>query len=124
MNEKEKSNLKTILMIVVVLIFIVSVILTVIMYQKPKGQRIFIIQQNQIIAEMYPESEQDREIRIDFPDGGYNLIRIQNHEICIAEADCPDQTCVRTGVLKSEMFPIVCLPHQLIIRYAEEGETL
>lgn len=124
MNEEKKSNLKTTLIIIVVLIFIVSVILTVIMYQKPKGQRVFIIQKNQVIAELYPESEQDREIRIDFPDGGYNLIRIQNHEICIAEADCPDQTCVHTGVLKSETFPIVCLPHQLIIRYAEEGETL
>ena len=125
MNEEKKPNQKAvrILIIIVILIFIISVILTAVSYQKPKGQRVFVIQENQVIYELYPESELDRTIRIDFPDGGYNIIQIQNHEICISEADCPDLTCVHTGVLKSETLPIVCLPHKLIIRFAEEGET-
>jgi len=124
-NDEKKPNEKAIRILIslIAVIFIISVILTVISYQKPTGQRVFVIQDNQVIYELYPESEKDREIRIDFPDGGYNIIQIQNHEIRISEADCPDLTCVKTGVLRSETLPIVCLPHRLIIRYAEEGET-
>lgn len=47
---------------------------------------------------------------------GTNLIQIEPGKICVLEADCPDQVCVRSGWLADSAAPIVCLPHRLVIR--------
>ncbi len=114
------------IMIIIIILFIILILCllyTIQSFQNPSGRKVLIIQNNNIIQKINLSSEQNQEIKIQSPDGGYNIIKIQNHEICISEADCPDQTCVKTGILKSENLPIVCLPHKLIIRFAEEGEA-
>ncbi|MBE6876683.1 MAG: NusG domain II-containing protein [Ruminococcus sp.] len=111
-----------ILLILTVLILILCIIWTVSAFRKPESRKVLIIQDNQIIQEISLDSAENQEFKILSADGGWNLIRIENHEICISDADCPDQTCVKTGVLRSENLPVVCLPHKLIIRFAEEGE--
>ena len=109
-----------ILISIVSLIFLISCIWTVIILQAPEQQIILILQENQILQKIDLATAENQEFRISTKDGGYNLIQIQDHQICIAEADCPDQTCVNTGILKSQGLPIVCLPHKIIIRFAEE----
>ena len=47
---------------------------------------------------------------------GYNTICINNHEIYVSEADCPDKICVKTPPISGGVIPIVCLPHRLEIR--------
>ena len=47
---------------------------------------------------------------------GMNTISIAPGRICIQDADCPDQICVKSGWLKDSASPIVCLPHKLVIR--------
>ena len=125
MNETASKPDKKIIIILIVtlLILIFCVIWTISAFRKPESRKVLIILNNEIIQEINLDSDENQEFRIQSADGGYNLVRIQNHEICIAEADCPDQTCVKTGVLRSENLPIVCLPHKLIIRFAEEGEN-
>lgn len=54
-------------------------------------------------------------------DAGTNVIRVEPGRICILEADCPDQVCVRTGWLTDSAAPIVCLPHRLVIRLEEKA---
>lgn len=51
---------------------------------------------------------------------GNNTILIENGRICISHADCPDETCVKSGWLSSSL-PIVCLPHHLVIRFSEDN---
>ncbi len=69
------------------------------------------------------DDEQTQKIRIDSPDGGYNIVEIgPGNTIRISEADCPDKTCVKTGVL-SDSVPIVCLPHKLIIKFTDEPQN-
>ncbi len=51
---------------------------------------------------------------------GENLVVVEDGEVYIKEADCPDKTCVRTGkanALKS----VVCAPHRLVV--SVEGES-
>lgn len=50
---------------------------------------------------------------------GTNIVCIGPEGVYVEEADCADQTCVKMGCLKSSALPIVCLPHKLVIRYAE-----
>ena len=54
-------------------------------------------------------------------DGGYNTIAVENGEVYVSAADCPDQTCVKMGVLRSRALPIVCLPHRLAIRFVDSA---
>ena len=52
-------------------------------------------------------------------DAGENVIEIKDGKIRVKSADCPDQTCVRMGWLSSAAMPIVCLPHDLVITFAD-----
>ena len=51
--------------------------------------------------------------------GGENTLRITGETIWITHADCPGQDCVLQGPLLTDGPPIVCLPHRLVIRWAE-----
>jgi hypothetical protein len=46
----------------------------------------------------------------------YNLIMAENGRIRVAEADCPDQICVRTGWISVAPQQIVCLPYRVVIK--------
>lgn len=48
-------------------------------------------------------------------ENGYNIVCIENGEISVKEASCPDKICVKHGPLKSELLPIICLPNKLEI---------
>ena len=52
-------------------------------------------------------------------DGGMNVVTVQPYRIRVTEADCPDKICVERGWLSGGAAPIVCLPHGLVIRFAE-----
>lgn len=49
--------------------------------------------------------------------GDCNLLEIKDGEAWIAESNCKNQICVRTGHLSAANydFPITCLPHGLVI---------
>jgi hypothetical protein len=46
----------------------------------------------------------------------YNLIVADNGRVRVAEADCPDQVCVRTGWVQAAPQQIVCLPYRVVIK--------
>lgn len=52
---------------------------------------------------------------IEAAEGGYNIVEVSPAGISIAEADCPDQICVRQGRISDSLLPITCLPHRLVI---------
>lgn len=113
----------------VILIFLVSAVASVlIMYPSDRGDPnkapdvnyVEIVQDNKILYRIDIASESDRTFRVEHPNGGWNDITIKNSQIFISDADCPDKTCVKTGKLRSENIPIVCLPHKLVIRFCEQ----
>ncbi|MCR5758698.1 MAG: NusG domain II-containing protein [Selenomonas sp.] len=63
------------------------------------------------------------EMTIPFPLKGtekHNLIRIENEQIAVRDADCPDKICVQTGAISQPGEIIACLPHKLIIEIKSE----
>ncbi|MDR3589329.1 MAG: NusG domain II-containing protein [Negativicutes bacterium] len=46
----------------------------------------------------------------------YNLIMAEDGRIRVADADCPDQICVRTGWISVAPQQIVCLPYRVVIK--------
>ena len=59
----------------------------------------------------------DRDSQLDIPGltGGCNTVMVSDGRVCVAGADCPDQTCVRQGWISYAGESIVCLPHRLVI---------
>lgn len=45
-----------------------------------------------------------------------NIIEITPEGVCFAESDCPDQVCVRSGLLTRAGQSAVCLPNRVIVR--------
>lgn len=61
----------------------------------------------------------DRDIYVE--NNGVRLhIRIENSRVYVAECDCPDKTCQKTG--KISYGCIVCLPGQTVVS-VEDGEV-
>ena len=58
---------------------------------------------------------EDQELTMECEEG-YNTITVRGGKIAVTEADCPDQYCVRQGFCNSGV-EIVCLPHNLVIRF-------
>ncbi len=56
-------------------------------------------------------------------EGHENLVEVEPGRICIREANCPDQVCVRTGWISDGAKPIVCLPARLTIQLEETSES-
>ena len=55
---------------------------------------------------------------------GKNKIVIENHEVFMEYADCPDQYCVKHKAISKTNETIVCLPHKLVVElYGEKKEA-
>lgn len=114
---KHKKNWIT----VCILIFTVGIIGSLYFIFRPHGQIVNIIQDGEILYTIDLEQAEDQMIYIEYQ-GSKNVIRIQKHQICVIDAECPDQTCVKMGELKSNATPIVCLPNKLVIEFAENDD--
>ena len=55
-------------------------------------------------------------------DSGINTIQIQNKEVWMEEADCPDGYCKEQGHISKNKQTIVCLPHRLVVEVSNDSE--
>ena len=63
----------------------------------------------------------DQEFTVTTPDGGHNVITVQDGKIAVTEANCPDHYCMDRGFCAGGA-QIVCLPNRLVIRFLGEQE--
>ena len=84
---------------------------------KPEGTVVEVIQYNAVLQEIDLSAvTEEYTFEVQWIDGGSNTVCVQPGRICISDADCPDKICVSQGWLSDDVFPIVCLPHRLIIQ--------
>ena len=55
-------------------------------------------------------------------DFGINTIQIQNKDVWMEEADCPDGYCKEQGHISKNKQTIVCLPHKLVVEISDDSE--
>ena len=73
----------------------------------------------EVDGEVYCEYDMDEVkgiIPISTENGGENRVYVQSDLVFMDSANCPDQTCVKQGVIRDGTVPIVCLPHKVIVR--------
>ena len=103
---------------VIAVIFIAGVVGSVIVLNAPKKNTVLIKSGGKVIYTLDLSRESDREFEIK-TEHGSNTVEIKDGKIRVKSADCPDKTCVRMGWLSSSAMPIVCLPHELVIEFAD-----
>lgn len=116
--DNKKRRVAKILLGTVIVIFVVSLALSVWILRSSDKQLVEVVSDGEVLYTFNLAEAEDTEIRV-YYGGSSNTIRVENGEIWVQEAECPDQTCVKMGKLYSESLPIVCLPNHLTIRFAE-----
>lgn len=102
-------------------IFLASAAASAWVLLRPKGDEVEIISDGKVICTIDLGRERDREMTVEY-EGRENLIVIENGDIYVSRADCPDHICIKTGRLSESGAPIVCLPNHLMIRYKNGGD--
>lgn len=114
---------KKLLIGICIAIFLIGVIGSALVLLSPHGTKVQIVQDGVVLYRFDLSTTENQTIDIEY-EGKINTVLIENGKICVSEADCPDHTCVRMGWLESGALPIVCLPHHLIIEFADTDENI
>ena len=115
---ESKTKSVKILMAVIAGIFLISLLGSIYVLRPSGSRRAEVVQDGRVLYTFELDRAENQELTIYYGDSS-NTILIQDGEICVSAAECPDQTCVKMGKLYSDSLPIVCLPNHLIIRFAE-----
>ena len=62
----------------------------------------------------------DQEIIVN---GGTNILKINNGEADMIEADCPDQICVKQRPISADHENIICLPNKVVVEVESDVES-
>ena len=122
MTAENKAKKQRAAMIAAAVIFLGSAAWGGYILMRQPGRQVEIISDGKLLCTLDLDREPDREIVVGY-EGRRNVIAIEDHEIYMKEADCPDHTCIKTGRLGSTGVPIVCLPNKLMIRFRTDNGT-
>ena len=100
--------------VILVIIIILSGLASVLLLGGPETNTVIIIQDGRELYRLDLDKAEDQLLEIEY-NGKINTIEIKGHKIRMADADCPDHTCVNMGWLDSA--PIICLPNRLVIQF-------
>lgn len=91
-------------------LFIFGVVLYLV--NLPDGELIKI-QSGENVIEIIDISTVSQSYEKDIYNNGYNKIQVSKNGVKVIEADCPDKLCMEQS--ERGIYPIVCLPHELVI---------
>lgn len=67
--------------------------------------------------------DEDLEFEITGFNGGTNILVIQDGEVYLKEASCPDKLCVHMGKISKEGQSIICLPNRVVVEIRDAGNV-
>ena len=108
----------------VIAVVILGALSAFLLTRSSEGKVAQIVQDGAVIREIdLSKVTGEYSFTVEWKDGGSNVITVRPGRICVSEADCPDHICMKQGWLSNQTSPIVCMPHRLLIRLKEAGET-
>ena len=60
---------------------------------------------------------------VEWEDGGCNIISVEPGQICVSEADCPDQLCMHQKAISKDKESIICLPNRVVVTVESEQKN-
>lgn len=75
-------------------------------------------------GEVYGTYPLEKDQTIEVTEGEFhNVIRIEDGQAYMQEADCPDGYCKEQGRISGQKQTIVCLPHKLVVEVIRQKDT-
>lgn len=90
-------------------------------YNKQSSFYLEVYSEGKLYKKLPLEKKYEREIFTVEGELGTNVIEIDNGQVKIIDADCPDKICVKTYAISKAGESIICLPHKLVVRIIGEG---
>lgn len=91
--------------------------------ERDAAEAVEILQYGKLLYRVYPAQETDARDIVISSHSGTNTVRVSGEGVRVIYADCPDQTCVKAGLLTKGM-PLICVPHGLVVRSAAAEEDV
>lgn len=111
---KNKGNKKDLLLIIVILAAVgILYIGNRILFQSPA--KLVTVSVDGKLTETL-DLYKDTQLTIDGYGGESNQLIIENGEVWMTDATCPDKVCIRQGKIHSSGESIICLPNRVVIR--------
>ena len=118
MNKKTRN---TVVLVILLLLISAAGLLVRYMQEQKTGEYAVITKDGEVLYRL--SLSVDRELTVEDEIGGYNHVILQNGEISVTDADCPNHDCIRQGAIGNPGEVIACLPHNLIITIESEKEN-
>ena len=88
---------------------------------KKNSKIAYIYSNNELVKEYVLTDDVKDEVKIE-SDTGYNILHIENGQIWIHDASCPDKICISQGKISQDGEIIVCLPNKMLIKIVDYNE--
>lgn len=119
---KKKINKYDIGLIVVIVIINVFIILYGGRNAVKQNNKIaYIYSNNELYGEYVLTDDVKEEIKIE-SETGFNILHIEDGQIWIHDASCPDKICISQGKISRDGEIIVCLPNKMLIKIVDNNE--
>ncbi len=117
-EEKSKNNLFSksdiILFIIIIALGIMAMIF--IKHNGKSGHKVQISIDGQLVEQLSINEETTYKVDTE---QGENIVIIENGQVQVSEADCPDKICVNHSPIKNVGEVIICLPHKLVVEVVQ-----
>lgn len=110
-------------LIVIIIILLIGIAGSVFVLISPQKSRVRVLSDQREVYAADLRTAADTTFDVSFGDH-INTVEVRDHQIRVLSADCPDQTCVHMGWLRSASMPIVCLPHRLVIEFTDDPQEI
>ena len=104
---------------IVIVIVIVICAIFLLCFKFSGGDTVFVEVDGETVSTFSLIEDTEYEYKGDY----INVIRIKDGAVSIIQSDCPDNTCVHTGEIKSPKKVICCLPNRLVVRIAKNDKS-
>ena len=81
----------------------------------------YIYSNNKLVGEYVLTDDYKDVVNIE-SETGYNIMHIENGQIWIHEASCPDKICIYQGKISKNGEMIVCIPNRMFIKIVDESD--
>lgn len=90
--------------------FVVAAAFSALKLSSERGDTVVIMSDGEIYAELSLDTDTSVSVK------GKNTVSIENGEVYISYADCPDELCKKQGKIKNSEKTIVCLPNKMTVK--------
>lgn len=109
---KRGRRLRNDMILIAVILLTIAVVALALFLLKKEGDTVTVTVDGVVVGEY--SLHENRTVEIKSGDG-YNILVIENGEVSIRHASCPDKICAAHRPIKRDGESIICLPNKVVV---------